>query len=47
MTLPLLAGCGSEFARNCAVGTERCHEGVRLVCILDRADTSPDGTVTQ
>jgi hypothetical protein len=45
MALPL-AGCGPELAWNCDIGTERCHDGVRQVCILDHADTSPDGTIT-
>ena len=46
MALPL-AGCGPELAWNCDVGTERCQEGVRQVCILDHADTSPGWAVTQ
>jgi hypothetical protein len=44
--LAAVPGCGSEFAWNCDVGAERCHDGVHQVCILDHADTTPDGTIT-
>jgi hypothetical protein len=45
--LPILAGCGPDAAWNCDVGTERCHDGVLQVCVLDHADTTPDGTITE
>jgi hypothetical protein len=42
----LLPGCGPDAAWNCDVGAERCRDGVLQVCVLDHADTTPDGTIT-
>ena len=42
-----LAGCGPALAWNCDIGAERCFEGVHQVCVLDHADTTPDGTLTE
>jgi hypothetical protein len=41
-----LTGCGPETAWNCDIGDWRCHHGVNQVCVLDHADTTPDGTIT-
>ncbi len=44
--LMFLTGCGPELAWNCDIGDRRCNDGVDQVCLIDHADTSPDGTVT-
>ncbi len=41
-----LPACGPDTAWNCDVGTRRCHDGVAQVCVLDHADTTPDGAIT-
>lgn len=41
-----VAGCGPDAAWNCDVGDRRCSDGQYQVCVLDHADTTPDGTVT-
>jgi hypothetical protein len=41
-----LAGCGPELSWNCDIGDQRCNDGVSQVCLLDHADTAPDGTLT-
>ena len=46
LALAGLSGCGPETAWNCDVGDRRCSDGQHQVCVLDHADTTPDGTVT-
>jgi hypothetical protein len=40
------SGCGPALAWNCDIGAERCFDGFHQVCVLDHADTTPDGTLT-
>jgi len=42
----VLSGCGPDLAWNCDIGAQRCNGGVDQVCLLDHADTTPDGTLT-